>query len=76
MSKKKAETPSNSPQGGEIFIVLTVKASFRTQRDSILNTEFTELTKHFRKVQQATQVRFFRVFSVREKNFAPLRLCV
>ena len=76
MSKKKAESPSNSPQGGEIFIVLTVKASFRTQRDSILNTESTKKTKHFRKAQQATQVRFFRVFRVREKDFAPLRLCV
>ena len=29
MSKKKAERSPPSPQGGEIFIVLTVKASFR-----------------------------------------------
>ena len=48
MHKKKKQRSPPAPQGGEIFIVLTVKASFRTQRDFILNTEFTELTKHFR----------------------------
>ena len=54
--QKKSRAPLQLPLMGEIFIVLTIKASFRTQRDSILNTESTKKTKHFRKAQQATQV--------------------